>query len=212
MQEPTFLILTALAAEPTHGYGVIRAVEQLSQGEVVLRPGTLYGALDRLTEQGLVEVDREEAVDGRLRRYYRLTESGAAALEAQGQRRRRNADAALDFGAQEFVDLDNETLEDVGGADLVFDVFGGDIGTRSAGMVRTGGTLAPVAGRRSPVAGRRSPVAGRRSARGTAGEGLAIDFVVVSDRARLDGIARRWPARGEVDHAPPVHTRAAPAR
>jgi DNA-binding PadR family transcriptional regulator len=94
MQEPTFLILTALAAEPIHGYGVIRAVEQLSEGEVVLRPGTLYGALDRLTEQGLVEVDREEAVDGRLRRYYRLTESGTAALAAQVQRLRRNADAA----------------------------------------------------------------------------------------------------------------------
>ena len=94
MQEPTFLILTALAAAPTHGYGVIRAVEQLSQGEVVLRPGTLYGALDRLTEQGLVELDHEEAVDGRLRRYYRLTESGVAALTAQVQRLRRNADAA----------------------------------------------------------------------------------------------------------------------
>ncbi|HEX5203320.1 PadR family transcriptional regulator [Paractinoplanes rhizophilus] len=103
MQEPTFLILTALAAEPAHGYGVIRAVEQLSEGEVVLRPGTLYGALDRLTEQGLVEVEREEAVDGRLRRYYRLTDSGAAALAAQVHRLRRNADAAaarlrLSFG------------------------------------------------------------------------------------------------------------------
>src|SRR5689334_14295965 len=94
MQEPTFLILTALAAEPAHGYGVIRAVEQLSEGEVVLRPGTLYGALDRLTEQGLVEVEREEAVDGRLRRYYRLTDSGAAALAAQVRRIRRHADAA----------------------------------------------------------------------------------------------------------------------
>ncbi|WP_433381248.1 PadR family transcriptional regulator [Actinoplanes sp. CA-142083] len=94
MQEPTFLILTALAAEPAHGYGVIRAVEQLSQGEVVLRPGTLYGALDRLTEQGLVEVEREEAVGGRLRRYYRLTDSGAAALTQQVRRLRRNADAA----------------------------------------------------------------------------------------------------------------------
>ena len=103
MQEPTFLILTALAAEPAHGYGVIRAVVQLSEGEVVLRPGTLYGALDRLTEQGLVEVEREEAVDGRLRRYYRLTDSGAAALAAQVHRLRRNADAAaarlrLSFG------------------------------------------------------------------------------------------------------------------
>jgi DNA-binding PadR family transcriptional regulator len=94
VQEPTFLILTALAAEPTHGYGVIRTVEELSHGDVVLRPGTLYGALDRLTEQGLIEVDREEAVDGRLRRYYRLTDSGAAALAAQVDRLRRNADAA----------------------------------------------------------------------------------------------------------------------
>jgi DNA-binding PadR family transcriptional regulator len=94
VQEPTFLILTALAAEPTHGYGVIRTVEELSHGEVVLRPGTLYGALDRLAEQGLVEVDREEAVEGRLRRYYRLTDSGAAALTAQVDRLRRHADAA----------------------------------------------------------------------------------------------------------------------
>jgi DNA-binding PadR family transcriptional regulator len=108
MQEPTFLILTALAAEPAHGYGVIRAVEELSQGEVVLRPGTLYGALDRLTEQGLVEVEREEAVGGRLRRYYRLTDSGAAALTAQVQRLRRNADAAaqrlrISFGGARFA-------------------------------------------------------------------------------------------------------------
>jgi DNA-binding PadR family transcriptional regulator len=94
VHEATFLILTALAAQPTHGYGVIRAVETLSHGDVVLRPGTLYGALDRLTEQGLVEVDREEAVDGRLRRYYRLTDSGAAALATQVQRVRRHADAA----------------------------------------------------------------------------------------------------------------------
>ena len=94
MQEPTFLILTALAAEPTHGYGVIRAVDTLSHGEVVLRPGTLYGALDRLADQGLVEVDREEAVGGRLRRYYRLTDNGAAALAAQVDRLRRHADAA----------------------------------------------------------------------------------------------------------------------
>jgi DNA-binding PadR family transcriptional regulator len=94
VQEPTFLILTALAAEPTHGYGVIRAVETLSHGDVVLRPGTLYGALDRLTEQGLVAIDHEEAVDGRLRRYYRLTDSGTAALAAQVDRLRRHADAA----------------------------------------------------------------------------------------------------------------------
>ncbi|MFI7081053.1 PadR family transcriptional regulator [Micromonospora sp. NPDC049903] len=94
MQEPTFLILTALAAQPLHGYGVIRAVEDLSAGEVKLRPGTLYGALDRLTEQGLLVVDREEAVEGRLRRYYRLSDTGAAALQEQIARLRRHATAA----------------------------------------------------------------------------------------------------------------------
>ncbi|WP_433833656.1 PadR family transcriptional regulator [Actinoplanes sp. CA-015351] len=104
MQEPTFLILTALAEEPSHGYGVIRAVQTLSQGEVVLRPGTLYGALDRLSEQGLVEVDREEAVGGRLRRYYRLTSDGAAALSAQVERLRRNASAA-EAGLRRFPNL-----------------------------------------------------------------------------------------------------------
>lgn len=94
MQEPTFLILTALAAQPLHGYGVIQRVEALSAGEVKLRPGTLYGALDRLTEQGLVEADREEAVDGRLRRYYRLSDAGAAVLQAQIERLRRHATVA----------------------------------------------------------------------------------------------------------------------
>ena len=94
MQEPTFLILTALAAQPLHGYGVIQAVKELSGGDVVLRAGTLYGALDRLTEQGLVAVEREEAVDGRLRRYYRLTDAGAAALAGQVDRLRRHASAA----------------------------------------------------------------------------------------------------------------------
>jgi DNA-binding PadR family transcriptional regulator len=94
MQEPTFLILTALAAEPLHGYGVIQSVTALSGGEVKLRAGTLYGALDRLAEQGHIEVDREEAVDGRLRRYYRLTDSGAGALSAEVDRLRRNASAA----------------------------------------------------------------------------------------------------------------------
>jgi DNA-binding PadR family transcriptional regulator len=94
MQEPTFLILTALAAEPLHGYGVIQSVGALSGGEVKLRAGTLYGALDRLAEQGLIEVDREEAVDGRLRRYYKLTDSGAGALATEAARLRRNATAA----------------------------------------------------------------------------------------------------------------------
>ncbi|MEV4283605.1 PadR family transcriptional regulator [Actinoplanes xinjiangensis] len=96
MQEPTFLILAALAAQPRHGYGVVQAVEDLSGGEVKLRPGTLYGALDRLAEQGLIQVYREEAVEGRLRRYYRLSDSGAAALLGEVERLRRRAAAAED--------------------------------------------------------------------------------------------------------------------
>lgn len=94
MQEPTFLILTALAAHPLHGYGIIQSVLELSSGDVKLRPGTLYGALDRLAEQGLIEVDHEEAVDGRLRRYYRLSDSGAAVLQTQIKRLRRHTAAA----------------------------------------------------------------------------------------------------------------------
>lgn len=83
--------------------------------------------------------------------------------------------AAVDFGAHEFVDLDNDTLEDVGGVDLVFDVIGGDIQKRSAGLVRAGGTLVTVTG----------PPEARPA------DGLAIDFVVVSDRAQLGEIVRR---------------------
>ena len=94
LREPTFLILTALAREPLHGYGLISEVSALSDGRVTLRPGTLYGALDRLTEDGLVAVDREEVVDGRLRRYYRLTEDGEGTLTAETDRLRRNVEAA----------------------------------------------------------------------------------------------------------------------
>ena len=82
MREPTFLILTALAAEPLHGYGLIAEVARLSDGRVSLRPGTLYGALDRLVDARLVAVEREEVVDGRLRRYYRLAEQGGDLLAA----------------------------------------------------------------------------------------------------------------------------------
>jgi DNA-binding PadR family transcriptional regulator len=94
MQEPTFLILSALAAQPLHGYGIIQSVEALSDGQVKLRPGTLYGALSRLAEQGLIAVDREEAVDGRLRRYYRLDDAGAGALAEQVERLRKRAAVA----------------------------------------------------------------------------------------------------------------------
>ncbi|ADL47653.1 PadR family transcriptional regulator [Micromonospora aurantiaca (nom. illeg.)] len=94
LREPTFLILTALAREPMHGYGIISDVAALSGGRLALRPGTLYGALDRLTDEGLVERDHEEVVEGRLRRYYRLTEAGRSVLTAETERLRRNVEAA----------------------------------------------------------------------------------------------------------------------
>jgi DNA-binding PadR family transcriptional regulator len=94
VQEATFLILTALVDQPRHGYGVIQEVEALSEGRFRLRPGTLYGALDRLTAEGLVRADREEVVDGRLRRYYRLTAAGATQLAEEAERLQRNVNAA----------------------------------------------------------------------------------------------------------------------
>ena len=94
MREPTFLILAALADRPRHGYGVIQEVAVLSANRVALLPGTLYSALDRLAAQGLVVRDREEIADGRLRRYYRLTSDGLAALDAETARLRSLASAA----------------------------------------------------------------------------------------------------------------------
>ena len=95
MQEATFLILTALATGSQHGYGIITEVRQISGGRVRLRAGTLYTALDRLRSDGLVAVDREEIVDNRLRRYYRLTPAGSERLAAEAARLQANAAAAL---------------------------------------------------------------------------------------------------------------------
>jgi DNA-binding PadR family transcriptional regulator len=94
MREATFLILTALADEPRHGYGIIQEVTHLSGGRVSLLPGTLYTALDRLAAQGLVERSHEEVVDGRLRRYYRLCADGRTELASQTRRLRQLASAA----------------------------------------------------------------------------------------------------------------------
>jgi NADPH:quinone reductase-like Zn-dependent oxidoreductase len=99
-------------------------------------------------------------------------EAGAYVI---GTGRPTDRQAALDFGAQEFVDLEHDSLEDVGGVDLVFDVIGGDIAKRSAGMIRAGGTLVTVTG----------PPEARPA------DGLAVDFVVVPDRAQLGEIVQR---------------------
>ena len=99
-------------------------------------------------------------------------EAGAYVI---GTGRAADRQKALDFGAHEFVDLDNDTLEDIGSVDLVFDVIGGDIGKRSARLIRAGGTLVSVVG---PPEVR--PV-----------DGLTVDFVVESDRAQLIEIVQR---------------------
>jgi PadR family transcriptional regulator PadR len=95
MQEATFLILTALAGGSQHGYGIVIDVAQISDGRVQLKAGTVYTALDRLSADGLIEFDREEIVDHRLRRYYRITRDGAERLAEEADRLRANAHAAL---------------------------------------------------------------------------------------------------------------------
>src|SRR3569832_2168394 len=128
-------------------------------------------------------------VHGRLRAGQRVIAHGAAGAVGSmvtqiarefgayviGTGRTADRQAALDFGANEFVDLDNEALEDAGEVDLVFDLIGGDIGKRSARLVRSGGTLVSIVG---PAEVR--PV-----------DGLAIDFVVESERAQLGEIVQR---------------------
>jgi NADPH:quinone reductase-like Zn-dependent oxidoreductase len=99
-------------------------------------------------------------------------EAGAYVI---GTGRSADRQTSLDFGAQEFVDLENDTLEDAGGVDLVFDVIGGDVGKRSAALVRAGGMLVTIAG--PPEA---QPA-----------EGLAVDFVVEADRAQLGEVVQR---------------------
>lgn len=94
MREPTFLVLTALAATPQHGYAVIEDVSRITDGRVRLRAGTLYAVLDRLRTDGLIEVDREEVVQSRLRRYYRLTGIGEQRLATETARLRQQATVA----------------------------------------------------------------------------------------------------------------------
>lgn len=99
-------------------------------------------------------------------------EAGAYVI---GTGRAANRQKVLDFGANEFFDLENDSLEDIGAVDLVFDVIGGDIGKRSAGLIRSGGILVSIVG----------PVEAQP------GNGQVIDFVVEADRAQLNEIVQR---------------------
>lgn len=113
VREPTLLLLTALTAGPRHGYALIEAVAELSDGRVRLKPGSLYGSLDRLAREGLVRESGNEVVAGRHRRYYELSEAGAEVLADQverlrgitaaataGLRRRRALQATADSGSR----------------------------------------------------------------------------------------------------------------
>jgi NADPH:quinone reductase-like Zn-dependent oxidoreductase len=99
-------------------------------------------------------------------------EAGAYVI---GTGRASGRQKALDFGAQEFVDLDKDAIEDIEGVDLVFDVLGGEIAKRSASVIRPGGTLVTVTG---PTEAR--PL-----------NGTTIDFVVVPDRVQLNSLVQR---------------------
>ena len=88
MTEQAYLVLLSLAGQRRHGYAIVQTVLDLSDGRTRLGPGTLYGLLDRMTSAGLVAPCGDEVVDGRLRRYYRLTEDGSAAAAAEAERLR----------------------------------------------------------------------------------------------------------------------------
>jgi DNA-binding PadR family transcriptional regulator len=94
LRAPAVLVLTSLAGGPQHGYAVIEDVLRISGGKVRLHTGTLYALLDRLREGDLIEVDREEVVASRLRRYYRLTNAGAERLTSEASQMQRTAEAA----------------------------------------------------------------------------------------------------------------------
>ncbi|MFJ3794532.1 PadR family transcriptional regulator [Kitasatospora sp. NPDC090091] len=94
LQEPTRLVLTALADAPRHGYAIIQEVLAISGGHSRLSTGTLYTALDRLLQQGLVRIESEEVVGGRLRRTFALTGQGQDTLVQEAKRLRAAATEA----------------------------------------------------------------------------------------------------------------------
>ncbi|MFF2041927.1 PadR family transcriptional regulator [Kitasatospora sp. NPDC058170] len=91
LHEPTRLVLTALADTPRHGYAILQEVLTITEGRTRMLTGTLYTALDRLLQQGLIRIDREEVVAGRLRRTFALTEHGRHTLTEETERLRAGA-------------------------------------------------------------------------------------------------------------------------
>jgi NADPH:quinone reductase-like Zn-dependent oxidoreductase len=147
-----------------------------TEGAALVMPGLT--AWQGLFEHGRLQVGQSVLVHGAAgvvgSMATQLAREAGAYVIATGRSAGRQT--ALDFGAQEFLDLDNDALEDVGGVDVVFDVLGGDIGKRSAGVIRAGGTLVTVTG----------PTDARPA------DGRTVDFVVVPDRAQLSEVVQRF--------------------
>lgn len=97
VSEVSYYILLALAQRQLHGYGIIQRAAELSDGRVRPAAGTLYGALDRMCREGLLEASEPEIVAGRARRYYQLTNQGRTSLVAEAQRLIRSATVARDI-------------------------------------------------------------------------------------------------------------------
>ncbi len=84
LTEALFYILLSLR-RPNHGYGIIREVEELTKGRVVLGPGTLYGAIQTMTETGWIRIYSEET-DSRKKKLYIITDLGAGVFREEKKR------------------------------------------------------------------------------------------------------------------------------
>ncbi|WP_327089409.1 PadR family transcriptional regulator [Nonomuraea sp. NBC_01738] len=91
MSEQTYFVLAALLDGPLHGHAILKRVADLSQDRIILAVGTLYGALDRLAANGVIVVEKEEIVNGRKRRYFRITDDGRGLVEAEARRMQQAA-------------------------------------------------------------------------------------------------------------------------
>lgn len=96
ISEPSFWILSSLAAGRRHGYGIMQDVAQLSEGGTTLKVPTLYATLERLERAGLIQAAGEEVVGGRARRYFALTDDGSHALREEAVRLQAKARIATE--------------------------------------------------------------------------------------------------------------------
>lgn len=96
ISEPSFWILSALAAGRRHGYGIMQDVSQLSEGQTTLKVPTLYATLERLERDGFIQAAGEEVIDGRARRYFSLTDSGSMTLQQEAARLQARARIATE--------------------------------------------------------------------------------------------------------------------